>query len=187
HKLTLDRIASKRAQDLEAEYSSREEEAIKLLSGVEPDIKEILDENNSARTSLAWSKLAITWATDVKAFLEGIISYDLSQISLPADEMARAFAIFEVINQTNTPLDIYDLTSAKAARTRELPSLSSRIKAIIDEPLDDINSLTNRLLGDKPNRMTFDYFSLMSEDATPAKIVKNQFLNLLSLLTAVDY
>lgn len=186
HKLVLARIADKKAQDLKTIYENDEEGAIALLYNAEQDIREFYASGDTNRISLAWSKLAISWATNVSKFLEGIINYELSQINLPSDEIARAFAIFEVINQPGTPLDIYDLIAAKAARNRDLPALTNRINAIIDEEIPSINAATSRVIGPKPSSMSFGNFGLVS-DATPAKITRNQYLNLLSLFTHVDY
>ena len=187
HKLSLDRISSKIAHDLEVQHEQDDEGAILLLNDVEPDIRDLYRDEETTKISLAWQKLAINWATDVRKFFENILSYELSQIHLPAEEINRAFATFESINKPGTPLDIYDLIAAKAARNRGLDSLSTRIKAVIDEELTDIEALTDKVIGAKPSLIEFKSFSLMADEATPSKVVRNQYLNLLSILTHVEY
>ncbi|QTA78326.1 DUF262 [Desulfonema limicola] len=188
--LTLERIANTRYQDLKNITENDNEKIIYILEKVQPDIRELIDDNDSIAIERAWINLNVKWVNEVSSFLESIMSQEIAQIVLPKDEIPRAFAIFEVINSGGMPLGEYDLIVAKAARNRELPPLTERIIRILNKDIEIPPALTERLVTEKPK-----IFKPMNMGAT-IKSDKNElsksfkrkhYLNLLSIFSNTEY
>lgn len=193
HKMVLDRIGTKRVHDLKEELKEQKDKVVELLEDVEPDILEIINEIENgdlfAKNKLqeAWMKLGINWAKEVSDFLEGLLNNQMAQIILPAKEISRAFAIFEVINQGGTPLNEYDLIVAKAARDKSFPNLTERILENL-KTKSNLNSSITKYLKSKntPKNLELKFMNTI-DDSEPSKQFKNQFLNLLSIFSHTKY
>jgi hypothetical protein len=114
--------------------------------------------------------------------MESLLDQEQHEIDLAANEIGRAISIFENINQGGTALDVYDLIVAKAAHDGSLPSLTQRILDYISQSLELPASIINKLNGDNiPTQWNPLVFKCV-EDNKPTRILKSQFLNLLSII-----
>jgi len=190
HTLTLERIANARYQDLRNTAEGDNERIVHILEKVQPDIRELIDENDSNAIERAWINLYVKWANEVSSFLESIISQEIAQIVLPKDEIPRAFAIFEVINSGGMPLGEYDLIVAKAARNREMPPLTQRIINILKKDIKIPLALTDRLITDKPktlNPMNLGITVSGDKMELSNSFKRKHYLNLLSIFSNTTY
>ena len=83
-----------------------------------------------------WESASSSWATDMYAYLQGIMNTEIQQIVLDNDELNRAVVIFENLNKSGTALSTYDLLVARAAKyttQNNLQSLTQLLKQTIRE------------------------------------------------------
>ncbi len=134
----------------------------------------------------AWFKLSTKWVSDICNYLDQLLDQEIYAISLESREIVRAISIFENINQGGTPLGVYDLVVARAARDDTKKSLTERILSILSQPITLPDSLKDTLLGGNVLPTVWDPQDIgCIEDNKPINIVKNQYLNLLSILSHV--
>lgn len=125
------------------------------------------------------------WINDVCAFLDNIIIKEVPIIQLQNDEMSRAIHTFEFVNEGGTALSVYDLIVAKAAQDRGLDSLTNRIINLIKNDI----YLTDSLLRDiNVSHRTWDPVNMgVIKEGMITNIIKNQYLNLLSIYSNTEY
>lgn len=182
HERVLEQIAQHRIDELRALCSDGKEDICKILEMVEPEIQILIDNNETTKIQYAWLKLSNQWATEVKNYMESLLEQEPHVIKLEAKEIGRAISIFENINQGGTPLDVYDLIVAKAAHDDSYPSLTQRILDFISQSINLPDSITYKLNGSViPTKWNPLIFRCI-EDNKPTRILKHQFLNLLSIL-----
>lgn len=179
HSRVLDIIASRRIEELQQHVTEDPTFAIKLLQQVDPEIEGVIESGGEIPIT-TWSKLNAQWVSDVQKHLDSLLDQEPHIINLESKEIGRAISIFENINQGGTALDVYDLVVAKAARDNDLPGLTQRIVEIISRTVVLPNSMTYKLLGDKPTTWDPLIFDCI-EDNQPTKTLKYQYLNLLSI------
>lgn len=183
HEYVIDKIARNRIDELKADVNDGRRNIENLLEEVEPDIKAIKD---FEKIRDCWARLAASWAEQLKAYLEEVINQDISAIRLPADEINRAISIFESINKGGTPLSVYDLVVARAARDKGLGSLNQRI---IEDLMGEFilpNSLVEGLIGSVPNVWNASTFDTVIDNKVDGSF-KDNYLNLLSILSNTNY
>lgn len=192
HTYVLSRIAEERVKDIICELgdmqdvNERNKRVIELLQFVEPDIEELINDNDEKSIEKAWGDLSANWSVNVNKFLNDLLEQEIKVTELPADEIGRAVSIFENINKGGTPLDTYDLIVAKAARNRELESLTNRVVQILEEEIEIPCSIWGQNIGDRPKKWkAVDVGAL--ENKNIVKIVKDQYLNLLSIVSYTEY
>ncbi len=183
HSRVLSSIAIRRQNKLRDEIGQNSKRVIEILHHVDESIEDYIESEDEESINRTWITLATNWAKDVEQFLEGRINNQMAQIILEREEIARAFAIFEVINQPGTPLDEYDLIVAKAARNTTLPNLTERILSILNDPSFMIpESITSRVKVPKPTNILFNDIGVI-DDKSPANDVKTRFLQMLSIIS----
>lgn len=186
HKMVLNRIAGERLDDLK-ELITEQSSLIEILEHVEPDIESLIKEGDGERIREAWVKLKVNWVSEVSTFLESKLDHQIAQILLPKEEQNRAFAIFETINKGGTPLSDYDLVVARAARNTSLKNLSVRIVEMTSKHIDtSVKSLIHKTLKKPPKKLSTEHLGLYQNNE-PSLFFKNQYLNLLSVLSHRKY
>ncbi|MGB4509486.1 MAG: DUF262 domain-containing protein, partial [Syntrophomonadaceae bacterium] len=183
HERVLRQIAQNRIDELKALCQDGKEDICEILEKVDPEIQDLINNNESQNVEIAWLKLGTQWTADVKNYLESLLEQEQHVIKLEAREVGRAISVFENINRGGTALDVYDLIVAKAAHNTSLPSLTQRIIDFISQDIDLPDSITYQLKGnDIPSKWTPLNMGCV-EDNQPTRILKNQFLNFLSMIT----
>lgn len=182
HSRVLSSIAIRRQNKLRDEVGGDISKIIEILHHVDESIEEYIENKDDESVTRTWITLATNWAKDVEQFLESRINNQMAQIILEREEIARAFAIFEVINQPGTPLDEYDLVVAKAARNTALPNLTERIIAILNRKFEIPESIKSGLIGPIPNEISFNDIGVI-DDKAPSSDVKTRFLQMLSIIS----
>lgn len=193
HAKTINVIARNRASELQAEIAdigdadARKKVLIKILSPVEPDIAEYIDDDEEYidEINAAWSLLSSNWSVSLRKQFEAILDYEIALISLPLSEIARAVSIFTSINEGGQKLDNYDLIVAKAAKDSTEESLTKRIRKQVTAD----TTLSEKVVGSpytseqnwNPSRMH------LVEESKLCKDFKDQYLNLLSIYSHTDY
>lgn len=182
HERVLNQIAQNRIDELKAVCRDGKEDICEILEKIEPEIQVLIDNNESQNIEIAWLSLGAQWTADVKNYLDSLLEQEQHVINLEAREIGRAISIFENINRGGTALDVYDLIVAKAAHDTSLPSLTQRIIDFISQNIDLPDSITYQLKGnDIPTKWSPLNMGCV-EDNQPTRIVKYQFLNLLSII-----
>jgi hypothetical protein len=182
HSRVLNSLAINRQNKLRDELGSNTVEIIKLLENVDNNIEDYIVNSDNDGINRAWIALATNWAKDVQQFLESRMKNEMAQIVLEREEIARAFAIFEVINEPGTPLDEYDLVVAKAARNTSQSNLTERVLNKLKTSFVLSDALCDRLKRPYPNIINLASIGLI-EDKGPSKDVKTRFLQVLSIIS----
>lgn len=191
HEYVVEKIGRDRVDYLKAEIKDiddvnlKNKKIKKYLIDIEPNIDILIQCNDEASINSAWSNLSAKWSRDIINYLEAILNEEVPTIELPSDEINRAVSIFESINKGGTPLDTYDLIVAKAAKDKNLESLSKRLLKYLQQNVILNESITNSL-NQIPQNWYPKYIGLTTDNEL-TKIVKNQFLNILSIFSCVNY
>ena len=190
HEYVIEKIARDRVDILKAEIkdiddiNKKYETIKKYLVHTEPNIDILFQSNDEGSINSAWSNLSAKWSRDIINYLEGILNEEVPTIELPAEEINRAVSIFENINKGGTPLDTYDLIVAKAAKDKKLESLSKRLLSYLQKDIK-ISDAVSSSMHEAPIDWYAKYVGLIYDNEL-TKIVKNQFLNMLSIFSFTD-
>ncbi|CAG9610636.1 DUF262 domain-containing protein [Pseudoneobacillus rhizosphaerae] len=182
HESVLQKLATERVEELQAEVRDGKKDIIELLYEVEEDIGDYYENNDENAIRNAWSMLAAKWCEKVNKYLVELIDQPISTIELPSDQISRAIAIFESINSNPTALDNFDIIVAKAARNSEGGSLSLKIHNELRKEIDISNGILDNIIGVKPSTWSPSVMGTL-ENNEISKTVKKQFLNLLSIFS----
>lgn len=187
HKYVLDKISENRVDELKADVADGRRDIIELLQNIEPDIDDIVKNNEENKVRDAWANLKAEWSKNFLNYLNTTLDRDIPIIELSSDEISRAVSIFENINKGGTPLSQYDLIVAKAARNRDLDSLTKRISDILDKSIEISSALwnTNKYVA-KPLQWYPKNMDIIKDDNI-ATFFKEQYLNLLSIYSYFEY
>jgi hypothetical protein len=182
HEQVLEQVALRRIEELEAAANDGSIDIVKVLEKVEPEIS--FKKEDKKIIQHAWVKLNIKWVSDIKNYLNELMEQEVHVIKLKSKEISRAISIFENINLGGTKLSVYDIIVAKAARDKDLPSLTQRIMDIVLNPIELPTSLTDFLIGGDsiPGKWSAENIGCI-EDNKPGTVLKNQFLNLISIIS----
>lgn len=188
HERVIENIANERVSELKADVADGKKDIVELLEDIEPNINQLISKNDEEQLNFAWSKLSAKWSQNMINYLDGLLGQEIHIIELPSDEISRATSIFENINRGGTPLDVYDLIVAKAARDRSLPSLTQRIVETLEVDLQkqNMNALYDGIISPVPDKWNVKYMQTI-DDNKPCRIIKNQYLNLLSIFCHCKY
>ncbi|MBE6063824.1 DUF262 domain-containing protein [Clostridium cochlearium] len=187
HEYVIDRIARDRIGAIKSEIedikdSKEKGDIIKqYLIDIEPNIEILISNEDERSINDAWSNLSAKWSRDILNYLDGILEEEISTIELPANEINRAVAIFESINKGGTPLNTYDLIVAKAAKDKNLESLSKRLLNYLQDKLIINDAIKNNMKNDI-DAWYPKYINLINDNEL-TKVVKSQFLNILSIFS----
>lgn len=191
HEYVVEKIGRERVEELKAKIrdidnpDEKKEKIKKFLEEIEPNIEILIQENDDEAINSAWSNLSAKWSRDIINYLEGIMNEEIPTIELSSDQINRAVAIFESINKGGTPLDTFDLVVAKAAKDKNLESLTKRLLNNLKEEIILNNAILNNL-HEKPTKWFPEYVGLTNDNEL-SKIVKSQFLNMLSIFSYLTY
>ena len=177
------------SRKIELEYELTDDEKIELLTPVEKNIKELFkthekEKDDKKKTEVyikiqqAWMKVYNKWASDVKSFLESIMSADIPSINITEEQLPKASAIFEHINKGGTPLSTFDLFCAKFHNLDLRESLKTTLNNSIETPKDLLNENFSEW---KP----INFGVLTQNEGSFSKSFQDQFLNTLSLLSHI--
>ena len=135
------------------------------------------------RTELAFSSLAERWRTAMSQFIQAILSRQTPTIRLQREDITRAVAIFEVINQGGTPLTPFDLRTAKNARDPRAANLSQMLTQHLQTKVIDIEQPAWFEPGTSPaiSNWNTEARDICVSSGSLTSTFKNAFLNLLSL------
>lgn len=176
HRLVIEVLANERAEELFAQCKDGKVKASDYFD------QEEVDFNDWDEIKNAFQRRANNWAVTTAIEIEKSIDRTIPAIILTSSEISRAVAIFEAVNRGGTPLSVYDLVVARAARTGKT-TLSDAIQQIFRTPLD-IKPIYDKKLSDGDNQITWcpELMNVISDDL-PAKEIQPQVLNFLSLIT----
>lgn len=176
HREVLEKIASTQANDLRARIKDNDKEAEDIFykhgrSG--EDIEGLIDDESF------WQRLIHRWINKVSSYLEKLVDNKIPVIELPQEEINRAVAIFEQLNEGGTPLNIFDLIVAKSAKQAvEEISLTDRICEQIRLAITHPAHTSRRAFWSSEGMGTI-------EENHPSKHFQDFFLNNLSLHTYI--
>jgi len=169
--------------ELRAELETDLERAKEIFDKADIIYDEITIENLES----VLDELRQKWKLNVSTYLKDILKNTETQIiSLKADEIGRAVIIFERINKGGTNLDNFDLVVARAARDSSEGSLTKRIIAYLETDLELSDALVSNLKGNKPNKINLSHMETVKNNEINS-VVKNQYLNLMSILANTNY
>lgn len=111
----------------------------------------------------------------------------MSIIFLHRDEVNRAVAIFEAINQGGAPLSVYDLVVAKSAREKNKKNLSTRIIESVEKNIEINKALSPKYVSENCDGSAYWTPSVMGiiDGNEPSRQFQDWFVNILSLLVYV--
>ena len=201
HRRVLQKIAEKRIGEMKL---SAQEEKHSLSFYQEifgddsiEDIKVIISSFNSYdlndyeienKLSDYWANLKSQWIINLAVELERLTERVMSIIFLHRDEVNRAVAIFEAINQGGAPLSVYDLVVAKSAREKNKKNLSTRIIEKIEESISITNNLNSKYVSEKGTTDSAAWLPFVMgiiDSNEPSRQFQDWFVNVLSLLANV--
>lgn len=182
---SLEIISKDRAMELKAKLEENLSEANKLLE--KANIDTIIEEVTKENLDDLLNELRQKWKVSISTYLTKILEKTEAQIiSLKSNEIGRAIIIFERINKGGTKLDNFDLVVARAARSKSEDSLTKRIIQYFYENLKLSDALCCHIKGEKPNSLNLSNMEMVKNNEINSQI-KNQYLNLLSILSYVEY
>ncbi|EGC92761.1 hypothetical protein HMPREF9402_0393 [Turicibacter sp. HGF1] len=180
-KLILKKIATNRSDYLSNKYRRDNENTIKFLHNVEPNIETYLKLNNEREIDTAWRTLALSWVDSICNYFSKVLTMKVHGIKLKEDEVARAVIIFETLNRGGTKLSNFDLVVARDARNKETISLNNFLRIALDEELLLPDKLVSNIYHDiKPSSILISF--MVIKDDKISEIIKKQFLNVLSII-----
>lgn len=193
HRKVLNKIASKRIDELKVEADENKHSLDFYKSIFTEDIYEtcenlefLLTDVENIETNLAglWAQLKSNWVSALATELEKLPSRVMSIIFLNRDEVNRAVAIFEAINQGGAPLSVYDLVVAKSARQKDKKNLSSRIIESVFSDIEIPIGLNAKYCNNNSSYWNSEVMGIIDGNE-PSKQLQDWFVNILSLLVYV--
>jgi hypothetical protein len=176
-------IAQNRVDLLKSKCEQDPSLLVEYLQSINPAITKLSKDplKNKEKISDLWSDLRANWTKDITTFLKNLLSFEISTIELPAEEILRGIAIFEGVNNAGTKLDTYDLVVAKAAKDRSVEPLSVRILSYLESAIPLTDSLDYLKKASLPGDLTVANMGVIS-DTSPTSAFRKQYLNILSVI-----
>lgn len=184
--LTLQLISHQRASELQAEWANSVEARDALYPALRNASPALPSEHGDAapnEIASAFSALAAAWKEDVQSFLFQALEREVPAVILSREDLHRAVAIFEVINQGGTPLTPFDLVVARHARNRHVTNLAQKLGDLcattafdLCESVADISLSQVGMTSWEPAFRRFG-----TDKGALTSTFKNAFLNLLSI------
>ncbi|MFS1982719.1 DUF262 domain-containing protein [Vibrio breoganii] len=181
HKKVIELLAYNRMYELKEEYArSSEEETLEFFNiqhkGITEDIYDY--EEDSYNLDKGWEQLRLKWIEYMQGIFDKIQDMVIPSIDLPKEEVSRAAAIFEELNNSGTKLTVFDLLVARAARSDFLGNetlsdfIIRNIKSkydvsVIDEDINnwspsELNVMDGKVLDRKFQELYLNLLSLIS-------------------------
>lgn len=183
-------IAGARRDELTATYRAGSadfrDRMFPHLLNVSPALPNSQRECSEAQIDGAFSDLAAAWKTAFMSFLETAVQRAVPAILLTREDLSRAVAIFEVINQGGTPLTAFDLVVAKNARDPAAPNLVQTLQDQLSAAEVNVDYPTEVGFSGS-NTWTLESRGLLLDDGSLTSTFKNSFLNMLSILHATQH
>lgn len=171
----LKNIARERADELKAEI----EDGKRTLSEVLGHLSTNVDSLTEEEINDLWKDLQIEWSSQIKNFLNKLLERDLPYTSLPSNEVSRAISIFEEINKNGTQLALFDLFSARAAKSKK--SADSLSSIIIKELKKNIDV---RHIDPSIDNWSSDLVANLTKNS-PSKKLQKLFMKVLAIRVAL--
>lgn len=183
--------AAQRQGELQAEFDnssdSKKSSMYETLCEVSPTLPEDYRDASSNEINASFSQLAAAWKEDASTFLKTSLARQVPCIILSENDLHRAVAIFEVINQGGTPLSPFDLIVARHAKNRDATNLAQLVTNELETsvvpvsssvwPTNSAPSLAHWRASDR---------GMGVQEGTLSATFKGAFLNLLSVASAVE-
>lgn len=135
------------------------------------------------QVTLAFGSLAERWRTAMLQFVRAMLARRVPTIELQREDISRAVAIFEVINQGGTPLTPFDLIVAKNAKDPQASSLLQMLVQYLQQEEVKVGQAAWFEPGTTPSIAKWETESrdICVSNGSLTTVFKNSFLNLLSL------
>ncbi|WP_409439567.1 DUF262 domain-containing protein [Psychromonas sp. GE-S-Ul-11] len=192
HKKVLNKIAENRIAEIkdDLDESTPIEHYKKIFNslGIEDcDFEEIYDDCKNKDISLRFvnqfAQLQAEWVKSLTFELSNLLNRKVPIVQLKRGEIDRAVAIFEAINRGGEPLSVYDLIVAKSAQNREENNLTQQLILGLGKEVLVPKALSKSFnKQDKKIQWNSIGFGAVHGNE-PLKIVKDWFVNLLSVLS----
>lgn len=182
HKQVLALIADDRKVELQAECGGNINRLRNVLDSTTYATREEIRADNQIIIDKAFGELAQKWANDFCNYIEARLGHEIQTTIIPSEEVHRAVATFETMNEGGTPLSIFDLIVAKAARAPGTDSLSRHVIAQFISSMDLNEALWGSMIGLAPTEWSPAMMKTVNHNIL-AKKVQTQFLNILSILS----
>lgn len=198
-RLLINRIANQRIAEIKSDINEIKELNDKKILVKKyfdkyikdnPDDGELIESSDEEELDLYIQqnifRLSSAWETDIRSYLENLLTANVSILKLKNDEINRAIAIFTAINEGGQKLSTYDLIVAKAAKNKNSDSLPDQISTFIKESKVNIDDSG---IGVKDNikDWTLDYVGCIDDKENISESFKENFLNVLCGLVTTDY
>ncbi|MFL1598521.1 DUF262 domain-containing protein [Gordonia amicalis] len=128
-KNALDEIAEDRRKEMLAAIRDNELSLEDLDNFLKPD--ELPEDVTDDEVDNRLRDRKYAWIQAILNLLRKVKEFKLSTITLTADELSKAIAIFEAINRGGTPLSAFDLVTARYARGQSGHSLPELVQDFI--------------------------------------------------------
>jgi hypothetical protein len=181
HIKVIELIAKNRAEEIKQQFlKTAESETLDYFDRVQPGLRnEILNiETSEYVLDDGWALVAKRWEKSLLSVFEQISKMEMPSTDLPREEISRAAAIFEELNNSGTKLRVFDLLVARAARSDFLKDQT--LADFIIEKIQaeqDVTSLNG----------TVKNWKAIELGLLDGKVLENKFqdlyLNLLSLIS----
>ncbi|HJF37000.1 MAG TPA: DUF262 domain-containing protein [Clostridium perfringens] len=182
---SLDYISDKICKDLKIELEKDLSKVDELLE--KANINTIYDDITVDKLDSILAQLKGKWKIEMYTFLKDILDkFKVETLILESNEIGRAVIIFERINKGGTRLDNFDLVSARAARDKTKKALPIRVAEYLNKEINLPESITYYLKSPKPQKINIKYMNTVKDNEINT-IIKKQYLNLLSIMSNVEY
>lgn len=185
----LSLIASQRKEELLAQYwsdTTSRPSLFERLKESSPALPPSPQQATEDDIEAAFSDLAASWRSNLADFLRRAHEGPVPAIELTREDLPRAVAIFEVINQGGTPLTAFDLVVARNARDPQAPNLVQELEDVLTSraiPISDDQLPSTAAVGSSDLwSLSLDDRPLLIDKGDLTSNFKNGFLNTLSLL-----
>lgn len=182
HWQTIQEIAKKRQRQIQYDFDEKKVALNELFTEKQINILEQEKNEDKKRNKVReWLQdRTYNWIHKIGNTLNSILNERyINETVLPSEEIDRAVAIFETMNQGGTPLSTFDLIVAKAARhLKDDRSLSNKIKDYIKDEIEIPSSLHEN----KGPWTLYNMNAIEQKSNSLNKSFTDQFLNLISII-----
>jgi len=181
HTKVIEHIAKNRTEEIKQQYNEAPlNDVLEYFEIVQPGlINEIMNiETGEYILSEGWEHICKRWEKSLLAVFEQITTMEMPSTDLPREEISRAAAIFEELNNSGTKLRVFDLLVARAARSDFLED-----KTLADFIIENVQSEHDvSSLDENVNR-----WKAIELGVLDGRVLENKYqdlyLNLLSLIS----
>lgn len=181
-KTTLKTLADYRIQSLKQIVGNNINLAPKYLGHLDETILQKYIDGKQNEYNLRWDSLKEEWVEDILEYFKDLFKSEIMIPTVKSNELARATSVFEYMNKGGTPLDTFDIMVAKYAVEKAKDTLYD----LLDKSLRKTTKIQHPLsqLSEDVEYTPEDFDIYKNNSLTNS--IKDQFLNLLSLLTTIS-